>query len=508
MPPRLWRRPAARGGGLRSPTASGAQDGGRLESRRRGALTPRTAASDAMLEGGKVTWAKSRTSRGRPGRARDARDPGLRPAPAREAVAGASGKPRGGRLSCRGGGGRRTRCCGLLSWRWRSRGGAGAGARAGRPRAGAARRRDELDRRRSSWRSSGAAMPRRWSTRRCSGRSRRAARSGGSRSPTSNGRAGGGRTWWSTGRWSRTPPRREDFAERLLAAPRRVEGVNAIGAALLKGVELIEGNRFEGARKVIDLSGDSAWNPRAPTLAEARAAALDAGVVINGLAVLCDDCSGRQGAGNLEQQFRDRVIAGPGAFVVTADGRDGLRRRGAAQAGAGDRRDRCPARGRAAMAHHRQRRAAGTASTGTRAGGDGIDARSGGDRVAGRGGDDRIAGGEGRDRLDGGARRRRDLRLRRAATGAPGSDAIAVRTVGGGSSGRSTRRRRPATRGGSTSSSSTAGASRSSTSRPARRRRGRSSTCPTGRSPTAASRGCSGWRSIPTMRRTGGSSCS
>ena len=38
--------------------------------------------------------------------------------------------------------------------------------------------------------------------------------------------------------------------------------------------------------------------------------------------MLCDDCSGRQGAGNLEQQFRDRVIAGPGAFVVTADGRD------------------------------------------------------------------------------------------------------------------------------------------------------------------------------------------
>ena len=73
---------------------------------------------------------------------------------------------------------------------------------------------------------------------------------------------------------------------------------------------------------MIDLSGDSAWNPRAPTLAEARAAALDAGIVINALAVLCDNCSGRQGTGNLEQQFRDRVIAGPGAFVVTADSRE------------------------------------------------------------------------------------------------------------------------------------------------------------------------------------------
>lgn len=109
-------------------------------------------------------------------------------------------------------------------------------------------------------------------------------------------------------------------AARLVAAPRMIRGVNAIGAALLHGLGLIEANRFDGARKVIDLSGDSAWNPRRPTLAEARAAADAAGVGINGLAVLCDDCSGRQGAGNLEQRFRDEVITGPGAFVVTADG--------------------------------------------------------------------------------------------------------------------------------------------------------------------------------------------
>ena len=107
-----------------------------------------------------------------------------------------------------------------------------------------------------------------------------------------------------------------------LLAPRRVKGVNAIGAALMQGLELIEANGFEGYRKVIDLSGDSAWNPRRPTLGEARAAAVAAGVGINGLAVLCDDCSGRQGAGNLEQQFTDQLISGPGAFVVTADGRD------------------------------------------------------------------------------------------------------------------------------------------------------------------------------------------
>lgn len=117
------------------------------------------------------------------------------------------------------------------------------------------------------------------------------------------------------------PEAATDAAARLLAAPRTVHGVNAIGAALVHGVGLIEGNRFTGARKVIDLSGDSAWNPRRPTLAEARAAADAAGIGINALAILCDACSGRQGAGNLERRFRDELITGPGAFVVTADGR-------------------------------------------------------------------------------------------------------------------------------------------------------------------------------------------
>ena len=117
------------------------------------------------------------------------------------------------------------------------------------------------------------------------------------------------------------PEAAQDFAARLLAAPRRVHGVNAIGAALMKGIALIETNGFEGARTIIDLSGDSSWNPRRPTLAEARVAADAAGIGINGLAVLCDRCSGRQGAGNFEQDFADRLITGPGAFVVTADGR-------------------------------------------------------------------------------------------------------------------------------------------------------------------------------------------
>jgi hypothetical protein len=112
------------------------------------------------------------------------------------------------------------------------------------------------------------------------------------------------------------------FGARLMASPRRATGTNAIGAAILKGLALIEGNGFEGWRKVIDLSGDSIWNPRPPTIAMARDVAIGQGVVVNGLAILCDQCSGRPGVGHLEEAFTEELIGGPGAFVVTADGRE------------------------------------------------------------------------------------------------------------------------------------------------------------------------------------------
>jgi hypothetical protein len=113
------------------------------------------------------------------------------------------------------------------------------------------------------------------------------------------------------------------FGERLMAAPRRAYGSNAIGAALLKGLDLIVENRFDGWRGVIDFSGDSSWNPMGPTIAHARDAVLGAGVVINGLAILCrPPCSGRPRHEDLEAEYTRQIIGGPGAFVVTADGRE------------------------------------------------------------------------------------------------------------------------------------------------------------------------------------------
>ncbi len=114
----------------------------------------------------------------------------------------------------------------------------------------------------------------------------------------------------------------EAFAEALLVPPRRAFGRNAIGAALLFGKNLIETNDIEGFRKVIDISADSANNWNGPGIEFGRNEVVAAGMTINGLAVLCRACSGRPVTYDLEQRFEERIIGGPGAFVITADGPD------------------------------------------------------------------------------------------------------------------------------------------------------------------------------------------
>ena len=112
----------------------------------------------------------------------------------------------------------------------------------------------------------------------------------------------------------------EDFAARLLIPPRLATGRNAIGAALLEGKRLIEGNDITGLRRVIDFSGDSVNNWSGPPIAEARAEVLAAGITINALPILRPDDPGRA-QGGLEAAYADQIIGGPGAFVVTAEDR-------------------------------------------------------------------------------------------------------------------------------------------------------------------------------------------
>ena len=116
------------------------------------------------------------------------------------------------------------------------------------------------------------------------------------------------------------PESAADFADALIPPPRRAFGRNSIGSALLFGKRLIEENDITGWRKVIDFSGDSVRNWGGPPIETARADVLEAGIVINGLAILCRGCSGRPSGDDLERLYEERIIGGPGAFVVTADG--------------------------------------------------------------------------------------------------------------------------------------------------------------------------------------------
>ena len=96
---------------------------------------------------------------------------------------------------------------------------------------------------------------------------------------------------------------------------------------------MIENNDVSAFRRVIDFSGDSANNFGGISIAEARASALAADIVINGLAILCrqDDCGGRPNLYDLEDAFTKTIVGGPGSFVVTADDRpsfaDAVRRK-------------------------------------------------------------------------------------------------------------------------------------------------------------------------------------
>jgi hypothetical protein len=109
------------------------------------------------------------------------------------------------------------------------------------------------------------------------------------------------------------------FAAQLENPGRRAMGRNAIGSALLRGMQLIEENDIDGWRRVIDFSGDSVNNWSGPPISEARAQVLAAGITINALPLMLNDDMGR--ATTLEDAYRNQIIGGPNAFTLPAASR-------------------------------------------------------------------------------------------------------------------------------------------------------------------------------------------
>jgi hypothetical protein len=111
------------------------------------------------------------------------------------------------------------------------------------------------------------------------------------------------------------------FADAIAAAPRQTHLYTSISGAMDFARHQF-GRRFEGTRRVVDISGDGVNNSGRP-VAEARREALDQGIVLNGLAVLDRSPSPLTLAGAippLDDYYREEVIGGPGSFLVVADG--------------------------------------------------------------------------------------------------------------------------------------------------------------------------------------------
>jgi hypothetical protein len=116
-------------------------------------------------------------------------------------------------------------------------------------------------------------------------------------------------------------------AQAILAAPRPFAARTSISAAIDFSARHFERAAVEAVRHIIDVSGDGTNNSGRP-VAEARDAAVAAGITINGLAIINERAAADGGfvrlhvhpPEGLPEYFRQNVIGGPGAFLIEVAG--------------------------------------------------------------------------------------------------------------------------------------------------------------------------------------------
>ncbi|WP_028745731.1 DUF1194 domain-containing protein [Rhizobium mesoamericanum] len=102
------------------------------------------------------------------------------------------------------------------------------------------------------------------------------------------------------------------FANKLEQRPITTQRRTSISTAIAQAAAMIVSSPYSGIRQVIDVSGDgsnNSGNPVAPT----RDRAVEAGLVINGLALMLRPSGA---LGGLDKYYADCVIGGPGSFVL------------------------------------------------------------------------------------------------------------------------------------------------------------------------------------------------
>jgi hypothetical protein len=118
------------------------------------------------------------------------------------------------------------------------------------------------------------------------------------------------------------PETADAVANEIMKTPARRGSRTSISGAIEFAMPLFEQNPYRGLRRVIDISGDGPNNNGAP-VTDARDAALEKGITINGLPIMVKEASySSTDIDDLDIYYEDCVIGGPGSFVVSIKDRD------------------------------------------------------------------------------------------------------------------------------------------------------------------------------------------
>lgn len=116
----------------------------------------------------------------------------------------------------------------------------------------------------------------------------------------------------------------EAVAKVMRSAPRSFYGSTAIGSAIDFSMRQLARAQMQPERRVIDVSGDGT-NVSGPSAGAARDAAVEAGITVNGLAILSAvpnpfNPDHTHPPGGLEEYYRKNVTGGVGSFVIVVEG--------------------------------------------------------------------------------------------------------------------------------------------------------------------------------------------
>jgi hypothetical protein len=118
------------------------------------------------------------------------------------------------------------------------------------------------------------------------------------------------------------PETADAVADEILKTPIRRASRTSISGAINFAMPLFDEDPYHGLRRVIDISGDGPNNNGGPVTV-ARDAALEKGIIINGLPIMVKEPSySTMDIDNLDFYYEDCVIGGPGSFVVSIKDRE------------------------------------------------------------------------------------------------------------------------------------------------------------------------------------------